>query len=58
MSEYKILRNEDRELLERSVNEHLGQGWMPSGTITVLEIEREDGQFQTRSYIQPMFRAN
>ena len=57
MSEYKILRNEDRELLEQSVNEHLSQGWMPSGAITVLEIECKDGQLQSRSFIQPMIRA-
>ena len=56
MSEFKILSSEDRGLLEDSINEHLSQGWIPSGSITVLEVERDNGQIQSRSFIQPMQR--
>ena len=58
MPELKILRNVDRAELEEHVNEHLSQGWVPSGTITVLEIESENGQIQSRSFIQPMHRID
>ena len=58
MSELKILRNQDRTVLEEHVNEHLSQGWVPSGKITVLEIENDNGQVQSRSFIQPMHRID
>ena len=58
MTELKILRNEDRTVLEESVNEHLSQGWVPSGSLTVLEVESETGQLQSRSFIQPMHRID
>jgi len=58
MPEHKILRNENRTELEEHVNEHLSQGWVPSGTLTVLEIESDNGQIQSRSFIQPMHRID
>lgn len=58
MADLKILSNADREILEEHVNEHLSMGWVPSGSITVLEIEHENGELQSRSFIQPMIREN
>ena len=58
MPELKILRSENRTELEEHVNEHLSQGWVPAGTLTVLEIESDNGQIQSRSFIQPMHRID
>jgi len=57
MSEVKILSNKDRVELEESVNEHLSQGWVPSGCLTVLEVESASGTLESRSFIQPMHKA-
>ena len=58
MSELKILSNEDRGVLEDCINEHLSQGWVPSGSLTVLEVASDNGQIQSRSFIQPMQRID
>ena len=58
MADTKILHSSDRGDLEESVNDHLSEGWIPSGSLTVLEIEQPGGITQYCTYIQPMVKTD
>jgi len=53
MKEYKIISYDEKEGVEREVNELIKKGWQPVGGCTVI---LQDSKYQPRLYTQAVFR--